>query len=366
MHVALIVDEERLAHEHTTLNRLSIGLIGDGVQLTRIIPETLPSAAADEVEQRMALATKLQTPMKVLPWSRRGRTERLVEAMEKSPPDVLYAMGDEAWSLGLDLARTMERPVALDLWSAEQVRRVPRGHRAASVAAYTVPTRPISEALGQRVDPALVRLVRTGVAMPAQPREILADPENDIALAILGGGRDVPAYRAMLAGLSTVVRVMPQIQAFLELSGPHEHDIWQQARKLDLLHNVSAITDAARHRSLLTRCDVLLLPERFGEVRSVILEAMAFGMPVLAGDDPHLDMLEHGASAVIVANDESEEWGRHLKEILGDPEKARTLGRAAHDRIAAEHRSSSHVECLVDTFQRIVTGGSYPFRAPDA
>ena len=133
MHVALIVDEERLVQEHPTLNRLSIGLISEGVQLTRVIPETL-AASIDESEQRMALAAKLVAPMKVLPWMRGERGGRLAEALERDPPDVLYAVGDAAWAVGRDLASEMDRPLAIDLWSAAQVRRAPRGRGWSPVA----------------------------------------------------------------------------------------------------------------------------------------------------------------------------------------------------------------------------------------
>jgi len=363
MHVALIVDEERLLHEHTTLNRLSIGLIGEGVQLTRIIPDLLPSQAVDTGEQRVALATKLQAPMKVLPWVRRERAERLLEALEKGLPDVLYALGNDAWSLGLDLARATNRPLVVDMWSAEQIRRAPRGRRAAAVAGYVAPTRPMAEALRQRVEPDLVCLVPPGVASPAAPRSILPDPDKAIALAIIGGGRDMPAYRALLGGLSRVVREMPQVQAFLELCGPHEHEIWRHAHDLELLQNVSAITDAAQHRSLLTRCDLLLMPERYGELRSIMLEAMACGMPVLAGDDPFLDMLVDGESAMIVPATEPDEWARQLTRLLTEPEAARAIGLAGRERIASHHRSSDHVSRLLETFERITSGGAYPFDA---
>jgi glycosyltransferase involved in cell wall biosynthesis len=363
MHIALIVDEERLVHEQYPLNRLSIGLIGEGVRLTRIVPDVLPARVIDEDEQRMALATRLAAPMKVLPWVRRERSEQLVEAMEKGLPDVLYALGADAWALGLDLARRLTRPLVIDIFSPAQIRSAPRGRGASCIAGYVAPTRPMAEALRHRVDPGLVCLVPPGVAAPPEPRAILPDPERSIALAVIGGGRDVPAYRALLGGLNRIVRQRPQTQIILELAGPREHEIWRYARQLELLENVSAITDASQHRALLTRCDMLLMPERYGELRSIMLEAMVFGMPVVAAHDPYLDMLVDGESASIVPAPEPEEWARRLEHLLGDPEAARALGLVARERIASRHRSSDHVARLLETFERIVRGGAFPFDA---
>jgi len=361
MHIALIVDEDRLVRERPALNRLSIGLIGEGVQLTRIIPDSFASESPDEGEQRIALAARVTTPMHVLPWMRRDRASRIAEAMDKGPPDVLYALGQEAWALGRDLAKTLERPLAIDVWSAGQTRRAPRGRAAAAVAGYIAPTPPIAEALRARVDPALVCVVPVGVALPPQPRTILSDPEKSATLAIIGGGRDVPAYRDLLAGLSRVVRKRPQVHAFLELSGPNEHEIWRHAQRLDLLEHVSAITDASQHRALLTRCDMLLVPERFGELRTLMLEAMAFGMPVIAGADPFLDMLVDGESASVVKEPAPDEWARHMERLLSDPATARTLGGGGRERMATYHRSSDQVTALVDACQRMISGGTYPF-----
>jgi hypothetical protein len=361
MHVALVVDEERLLHEHPTLNRISIGLIGEGVKLTRIVPQQLSPTSSGVGEQRVALASRIEIPMKVVPWMRRDRTEQIADAMEKGPPDVIYALGEQAWPVALDIARRMDRPLALDVWSAEQVRRMPLRRRSSKVAAYIVPTHAIAEALRQRVDPGLVCHVPAGVALPAEPRAVLGDPERAIALAIVGRGRDVAAYRALLSGLRRVVNEMSQIHAFLELAGPAEHEIWRHARQLELLENVSAITDAARLRALLTRCDMLLLPERFGELRTLILESMAFGLPVVMAYDPYLDMLEPRVSAAVVDEASAEQWSRHLRRLLTDPEAARKLGLAGRERIARDHRSSAHVERLIDTLNRVASGGAYLF-----
>ncbi len=365
MHVALIVDEERLLHEQPTLNRLSIGLIGEGVRLTRVVPEPIVSAAVDEGEQRIALATRVAAPMRVLPWMRRDRASRLVAAMEKDAPDVLYAMGESAWAVGLDVSRTLDRPLAVDVWSAGQIRSVPRGRAARTVAAYVAPTRPMARSLRERVDPELVCLVPLGVALPSAPRAVLEEPQKSIAIAVIGGARDVPAYRALLNGLSRVVREMPQVQVFLELNGPNEHEIWRHVRKLNLLEHISALTDASQHRALLTRCDILMLPEQFGELRSIMLEAMSLGMPVIAGGDPFLDMLVDDVSASIVEEGDAEEWGRRITRVISEPETARRLGAGARDRVAAEHRSSDQVSRLIDVFERVLTGGSYAFGGQD-
>ena len=107
------------------------------------------------------------------------------------------------------------------------------------------------------------------------------------------------------------------------------------------------------------------MPERYGELRSLLLEAMAFGIPVIAGDDPFLDMLVDGESATIVTQSDAEGWARQLQRLLTDTEAARAIGQAGRRRIAADHRSSDQVSRLIEQFHRITTGGVYLFE-PDA
>ncbi|MHC4220600.1 MAG: glycosyltransferase, partial [Planctomycetota bacterium] len=156
-----------------------------------------------------------------------------------------------------------------------------------------------------------------------------------------------------------------QIQACLELRGPNEHEIWRQARRLDLLGHISTIDDAAQHRTLLTGCDVLVVPERFGEVRSLILGAMALGMPVMASDDPYLDMLVAEQTAIIVQQPDPDEWADNLRRLFTESDLAHRIGGAARDWIAEHHRPEDHAVRLTAAFQQVLSGGAHTFADAD-
>src|SRR5688572_2055850 len=126
MHVAFIIDQERLEREQAMLNRLSIGLMVEGVQLTRIVPEAMTGDVIDEGEQRVALVARIEAPMSVLPWMRQARVNTIAEEMSRPLPDILYAVGEMAWTLGIDLGQRLERPVLLDVCSMAQAQSAPR------------------------------------------------------------------------------------------------------------------------------------------------------------------------------------------------------------------------------------------------
>ena len=354
MHLAMIIDDERLRHEQSMLNRLSIGLMAEGVQLSRIVPNTSSGELVDVAEQRVALASRIETSMKVLPWMRQSRANRIAESFGKTLPDVLYAIGEMAWLVGADLAQALERPLVIDVCSMMQARTAPQPARGSFIAGYIAPSQPMADVLVRRFSAAMVHLVPLGIASPSETAAVTLDSQQTIAMAIIGNAADLSAYSAMLEGISRVAGNIATLQIFLELQGPHEHEIWRRAEQLNLLPYVSAIADAATYRSLLTHCDLLLMPERRGELRSLMIEAMALGLPVIAGEDSALDLLIEDKTSIVVKRATASEWAERIGAVLNDPASARKIALQARELVLQRNRSSDQVFKLLQALETIV------------
>ena len=365
MHIAIVVDEERLQRERAMLNRLVVGLIDDGATITRIVPDsTIEEEDEATGERRVALAARIRAPMRVTPWARRDRSRRIVEEFEKTRPDLIHAIGAHAWKLALDLGTELDASVTLDVWSAAMLKHLPHGKHAEKVAGYVAPTRPIASALGEHIGTGLVSLVPIGVGKPPARSPILADLEAQVAIAIIGSGCEISAYYALLDGLRPVLSANPQAQAFLELRGPHEHEIWRHVQRLELARQISAISDASEHRSLITRCDLLLVPERLGETSTLTLDAMAHGLAVVAAEDRWMDMLIEGTTALLVPHATADQWTARISALLSRPDEAVALGQAARTWVLANQRSSDQANQLLATFEWVRSGGSLAFSPP--
>ena len=360
MHVALIVDHDRWRREHALVGRIASGLRDRDIQLTAVLPDAARLDAAGD-EPPLEGAAEIYTPMQVPPWMRRARARRLAASLPAGVPDVIHAIGEDAWRVALDLARELDRPVTLEVWTAELIKRIPPGRAAWRVAGYIALTESIAEAVRHRVDGHLVSVVPIGVEIPAHQRQVLTDRENSMTLAILGSGRDLVGYRALLTALSRLISDLPQIQVCLELRGPGEHEIWRHAHRLDLLGHISSVVDAAMHRPQLTGCDVLVLPERQGQIRSIVLEAMAAGMPAVTADDPYLDILVPDETALIVDHAVPDDWTDKLHSVLTDPTVAPRLAATARSTVADCHRPAKQAERLAAVFRQVVSGGAHAF-----
>lgn len=361
VHIALIIDDERLLHERIMLSRLCVGLIDVGCTLTRIVPAQPETTGDEPGHSELGLAARINVPMNVLPWMRKQRAQGIAQTLQRAMPDVLYAVGYESWQVALDLTKQIERPVALNVWCTQLLRQLPHHRSAEYINAYIAPTRRLVDALRERVEPELVSYVPQGVAVPPEPWPVFAGADQTVSLAVVGGGADLVSYRALLGGLSRVFGEHGNVHVFMELRGPQQHEIWRHANRLEMLSRVSAITDAAQFRTLLTQCDVLILPERMGELRSLVLEAMAMGLPVIAARDPMLNMLVSGETALVVEEPEPEPWSEAIRKLLSSHDFARELGLAGRRYVQENHRSSDQVAALLETLGQVVHGGSIDF-----
>ena len=362
MHVAMIIDSERLVHEKEMLRGIAQGLIAKEIEVSWVVPEDLEADDFQHIETQLQLATQIEIPMAVGPWLRKTRVSRLSNAFSGSMPDVLYLVGNETWRVGFDLAQAFDIQVAIDVWSMDLIKSLPLGRSATNVGAYIACTNELAKAIRRRrIDRALINTVAFGVEIPDKARNVLENPSESIAIAIMGSGRDIAAYKALLSGLARVTREFPQLHVCLELRGPHEHDIWRYAQRLELLGFISAIRDASHHAQAVVGCDILVIPERFGDIRSLMLKSMGYCVPVVASKDRALDMLVADENAIIIDSLSTEQWSKHLTRLLSHPDLARQLGLAGRKSVVESFGAKSQIEGLLETFQKVLSGDAYSF-----
>jgi glycosyltransferase involved in cell wall biosynthesis len=358
VHVAMIVDSERLEAEQSMLNRLAVGLIGEGIRLTRIVPEG--SASQTDWERAIALAARVEYAPSVVPWMRRHRAERIMERFDRHPPDVVLAIGRATWALAQDIARAADCAVVFDVWSTDVLRATRRLRAMPTGVYFAAATEPLAAALRRRAGASTVLVVPFGVSPPPEPHPIFSQSEEFIGVAVIGRGRSLRAYRAFVPALATVMKEQPAVRAFVELSPPHDHPIWHLFDSHGLLDRVSTFVNAVAHRSLLTRCDLAAAPDPCGEARSIALDLMGCGVPIAAAADPWLDWQTPTSTALVNEPESTPSWETTLRRLLTD--RAATSALAAAGRMAVErgYRSSRQVDSITKLLETAANPPSIP------
>jgi len=113
-------------------------------------------------------------------------------------------------------------------------------------------------------------------------------------------------------------------------------------------------------RELLLGADLMIHPQATGAVHSVVIQAMANGVPVIAQHDPWLDFLIDGETAWVAPDAQPDTWRRLLGRAFEDRTALERLGDSARAWIRANRLAAVQVEKLLGLYREVL-GKGYTF-----
>ena len=206
-----------------------------------------------------------------------------------------------------------------------------------------------------------VRVIPYGSAVAVSPNGVPDRPPS-ARKHVLFVGRLVERK-----GVEYLVRAMPilrsrGIDAHLTVVGqghcePEIHEAIRQAEAEDLVTMAGRVSEDEK-AGLYRECDVYAHPavvDSGGDTEMlgvVLLEAMAYGKPVVASDVGGIpDVIRHGETGLLVPPKDPAGLAEALAKVLTDAELARRLGMAGH-RWAGEYFSWDRItDSLIDEYR---------------
>ncbi len=354
MRALILADEIFASRERSLLARLEIGLADEGVRIVHAMPDSLR-----EEPPRGVYSQVVRYSLRTLSFARHLAAKRLIAAIhdldrgEAVPPiEVIHVFGGSAWQLGLDVAHQLGIGAVLEIWRAGLVERARAIKPESNAPLLLAPDTTIERALHAGPETAPVRLAPWGVISPPSPHPILV-PGRTVSVMLVGTGRDSHAFVTALEGLAVAVRKFPDMLVFCDALAVRQAGLWPLARKLGLLPYLTLIEELEGRRDLLLTGDVLIQPDAHGEQRSIVLEAFAAGMVVVALADPMVSTLQDGHTARLVSHPEMGEWAKVLTDVLSDSSRARAIGQQAHDFVRRERKASDHVRAVLAAYATV-------------
>lgn len=360
MLAVVITDAAFVRREREMLSRLEIGLTGEGVRVVHALPQQL---VAEELGALYTTVVGYEAGG--LPISRRLRASRLLDTIEETLDlperkiDIVHAFGLEAWYMGLDLARQSSASVILELWDAGSIAAAAAlSNRRVGVrpVEFSVPEPALRRALRKRAHGAHVYVAPWGVHAPSDV-PVRSRDGRPLAVAVLTEGRDAAAVRACLAGLSECMKTRGEVMIFAGTSRVktgRDSAVWAAARELNLLDRLSLVPEIEARREPMTQMDLLLVPEACGTQRTLLLDAMAHGVNIIAAKDELVEMLEHGKTAAIVQQATAVAWQEALARMIDDSPYAASLRSSAHEFVRAERSASGQVAAVITAYNAMV------------
>jgi len=360
MHIALLASTDWLDDELLSLQHLVVGLIDEQVRVTQVVPPEVPTEDISAFAERVLWG---QSRWDVL---NRRRRRQLAPTLRSLGVDLVHALDRSLWSGAAALGEALGAPVALGINAPDDVEPLIKLAPKLSAArtAVVATSDPIGRAVEQHVEPALkTETIPLGVH-PGEPVRERGD-DDALCAVVTGSGQPDAYYEALLQALVPFVQRYPQAQFFFDGQGTDQHALWQHASRLGLLANLSLVPRRLGHHELLVRADVLIQPPPQHRVRSLTLQAMANGVPVVSIDDPWVDHLIDGQTAWLVPQAHAHAWSEQVNRLMREPGAARALGQRAVEWIRRHRLASQQVAGNIQLY-RAMTGETLPFPTEQA
>lgn len=370
MRVLHLFDHGFATHEHAMRARLELGLADEGVRVFSALPESLADASADADE---LFSTSLHYRRAGPFTTRRSRASALIASLEERAPsgasersvDVVHAFGGLVWEMAVEIGRQTGAAVVCEVWRSGLVQRA-RSMRSLAgqgvPAALAVPAEALARELQDLAD-LPVRVTPWGVSKP--PPSTDTEPAHTLSIMISATGRDQPRLRAVIEAFAVFSSKHPGSLAFIDGAAADRAPVWTWIEELGLTDRVSIVGSFAEGRDLVLRGSALLAPEALGEYRSLLLDAMAAGVPIVAAADPRVDWLLDKQTAWIIEGTTSDAWAGTLERLLATDnspnDTAQGLIASAREYAGQNHRMTGHVAAVLGLYESLLAEPTIPF-----
>ena len=313
---------------------------------------------------------------------RRGALARVGEAIDRTAPDLVHTQLEFSNILGTIAARRRGIPSVATLHTIDRPRRWSRDALRFRLMARMLTTRAsrviaVSRSAAEhfagrsgagrllvttlhngvdldrfsRLHPGAAGALRTALGLPADARIV-------VTVAVL---RPPKGIADLIAALPAVLASVPDTHLVLVGDGPARSDLEHTAATTGVAGRVHFLGHRVDVAEVLAGSDVFVLPSHTEALPTVLIEAMASGLPVVATEVGGIpEMVERGGSALLVPAHHPELLAEAVTRVLTSPLQATAMGTAGRRIARTRFDLRRQVPALVDEYRRIVAGEGHP------
>lgn len=347
MRVILLVDRDFAHRELRLIRKVAIGLIDAGWRTIVAMPEDMIVRFDDVPGVQLAGYRD-----RGVPWTRSLRARELTDQTQASAddPTVVHAFGSRGFGIAADVARIIGAALVLEVHARGVVQKAVGvlNDEADGGLAVAPCTTLVNALIAAGVAHASAREIPWGVAS----REVTLEREKAEVMGVVltGTGSDPQLWEAAVRGLALVASRREDFVILADDTAVQRAGVDKLVNSIGLSPLFSRIPRLEADRELVLRADIMLWPDHDGEHRSIVLDAMAWGVAVAASEDRDVPVLCNPAIAQLVSGDPTE-WAGAVEALLAAEMNRQELGRRAHEYIAQHHRPSKHVAGLLDAYE---------------
>ncbi len=348
MHVLLLADAPFAEHERALLERFAAGLLGEGVRTTLALPTSSGARFS-------TVADPIRYSNRGLIFTQRIRAQQVAAKIVGNAADprgmvsVVHVLGGGAWAMGEELAEIFQAALAFEIWRGGLIDRAAQLKPGATPLTLIAPDRPIERALVEHGITLPIRVAPWGAYAPPRPTPVLK-PGRSVSIVFCSSGRETERCRDAFDGVCRVVGERDDAMLFVAESAARRAGLWAMAEKANILDRISLMDRLEDRRDLVLRCDIVVYPDARHEQRTLLLDAMAHALLIVAAPDPMVSVIQDELTVACPAALTPAGWADTLRTRLADRAGSIALGLSAREYVRQHRRASAHIAALIDAY----------------
>ena len=215
-----------------------------------------------------------------------------------------------------------------------------------------------SRATAARVHGIRPDVVYAGVQVPQYQAAKTAQDEERIVIGTAGRLVPIKGIVYLLRALNLLHDQFPGLHLEIAGEGCERAALENEVKSMTLQRRVRFLGWQSELSAAFDGWNIFVLPSLEESFGISILEAMAYGLPVIASDVGGIpEVVEHGRSGWLVPPRSPEALAERLKSMLVNPDERRAFGSAARERVRANFSAQRMVSSISKVYDRLMTGG---------
>ena len=287
-----------------------------------------PNARLVASTQRRELGIR-EYPYLDLPFYNRLILRRVVSDLGDQLPDLIHVQSRRVLRQGKWLAKTLNRPYILsvhDYLSPQEKVQLNDPPCAQVITVSESVKRDFIAKTGVSAD--IVTVIPSGVDLNVTARtEPILDPGHVPIIGTAGPLETVKGLPFFLGAASRVLQTGRDVEFLVAGAGPEEANLRRLARELGISSKVTFVPYMLNFSESLEAMDIFCLPSLQQGLGTIMLEAMALGIPVIASRVGGVYGVIHDQhNGLLVPPSNSRQLADRILELLCDPLRARHIG----------------------------------------
>lgn len=204
----------------------------------------------------------------------------------------------------------------------------------------------------------LVRVIPAGIRVPVELRARPMEAGKASVPLVSSFGKLIPRkdFRTFLKAARLVLdRLGRDCSFIISGEGPEESALRKLARELNIDKQVTFCHGSAAHHDLLQDTDVYVQCSRAEGFGTMILQAMAHGVPVVATSTGGiLSLIKHGETGFLFPIGDAEALAARIVGLLNDPATCSQLGTAARQMALNNYDLSRMMDSTLELYAEAV------------